>query len=60
MKAVRHRASGREATTVVEDASSKELKVRLRSLNDNSLTDLADALEAMRTGTAPTVRARTA
>jgi hypothetical protein len=41
--------------TVVEDASSKELKVRLRSLNDNSLTDLADALEAMRTGTAWTV-----
>ncbi len=50
MRAVRQRAIDRTATGSVAAASSEELKSRLRSLHGHCLTELADGLEAMRTG----------
>ncbi len=50
MRAVRHRANTHAHAASVADASSQELKDRLRSMHDHCLTELAGALEAMCSG----------
>ena len=50
MRAVRHRATAHAYAAPREDASSQELKARLRSMHDHCLTELAGALEAMHNG----------
>ena len=50
MRAVRHRATAHAHAAPVEDASSQELKNRLRSMHDHCLTELAGALDAMCSG----------
>ena len=50
MSFTRNRTGGDAAATTEAGASSQELKQRLRSLDNNCLTNLAAGLEAVRGG----------